>query len=54
MNLKSYEEIKQSLADNTTEDITPQDMRDFLDSVASHLAILDDPQAGRTHKQSQQ
>lgn len=42
MTVLSYTQLNTALADNITGDITPQDLRDFLDSVATERANVAD------------
>lgn len=40
MAIKTYAELTTAFADNTTGDITPQDLRDFLDSTRVYGSIV--------------
>ena len=42
MTIRTYEELTTLLADNTSGDITPANLRDMLDSLSIQRALLDD------------
>lgn len=42
MTVRSYDELQTIFADNTTGNISPQDMRDLIDSLSISRSVLDD------------
>lgn len=47
--VRSYAELQTLLADNITGEISPQDLRDFLDSVATERANIYDQGLAQSH-----